>query len=58
MCYTEAVLVNQGVYDVLVFVNHCALYCTKGCESICVKLSLWLCIMVCYAELVVANHGV
>jgi hypothetical protein len=39
-------------------VNDCALYGAKVCESWCVKLSLWLCIMVCYAEPVVVTHGV
>jgi hypothetical protein len=32
-----------------VFVNQCALYWAKGCESWCVKLSQWLLITDCYA---------
>jgi hypothetical protein len=34
------------------------LYCASGCESWCVMLSQWVCIMVYYAEPVVVNHGV
>ena len=48
----------MSCYAVPKVVNHCVLYCAKGCESWCVKLSLWLYIMVCYAEPVVENHGV
>jgi hypothetical protein len=39
-------------------VNHYALFRTSGCESWCIILSQWLCIMVRYAEPVVVNHGV
>ena len=32
--------------------------CASGCESVCVILSQWLCVMVSYAEPVVVSHGV
>ena len=48
----------MSCYAVPKVVNHGVLYCAKGYESWCVKLSLWLYIMVCYAEPVVENHGV
>jgi hypothetical protein len=47
VCYAEPVVVNHGV-----------LCCAGGCESWCVMLSQWLCIMLCYAEPAVLNHGV
>jgi hypothetical protein len=47
VCYDEPVVVNHGV-----------LCRASDCESWCVMLSQWSCIMVCYAEPVVVNHGV
>ena len=41
-----------------VVANHVVLCIASGCESWCVILSPWLCIMVCYAEPVDVNHGV
>jgi hypothetical protein len=44
-------------YDETVVVNRCVLYLASGCVSWGVILNQWLCIMVCYAEQVVVNHG-
>ena len=41
-----------------VVVNHSVLCLASDCESSCVMLSQWLCIMVCYAEPAVLQHGV
>ena len=46
MSYAEPVVVTHGV-----------LYGASGCDSWCVMLSQWLCLMVCYAEPVVVTHG-
>jgi hypothetical protein len=47
VCYDEPVVVNHGV-----------LCCASDCESWCVMLSQWSCIMVCYSEPVIVNHVV
>ena len=47
VCYGEQVVANHGV-----------LCSVSDCESWCVMLSQWLCILMCYAEPVVVNHGV
>ena len=46
VCNSEAVVVNHGL-----------LCCAKGCELWQVILSQWLCIIVCYTDPMVVNHG-